>query len=194
MLRQAQALAELHDRAKFLVEMLRVLDDEDLLVLYPATGLGWKVRVRGISDNFQLHTLLADALIGDPEKGLLPGRRPDPRIAAAARDQPVDPAVELAEGAFNLLGWQALRPDGTLPAGQDGSESWVWNEGVPAEIDKFEGVRVLLLGPPPYVRTWNAGRRFEDMPADLHVVETLTPAAANSWLGRIAAAPRTPKN
>jgi hypothetical protein len=40
------------------------------------------------------------------------------------------------------------------------------------------------------VRTWNAGRRFEDMPADLRVVETLTPAAVNAWLNRIAAAAR----
>ncbi len=194
LLRQAQALAELHPRAKFLAEMLRVLDDEELLVLHPAAGGGWKVRIRGISDNFQLHTLLADALIGDPEKGLLPGRRPDPRVAAAARDQPADPAAELAEGAFNLLGWQALRPDRTLPAGQDGTEHWVWNEGAPADIERFDGVRVVLLGPPPYHRTWNADRRFGDMPANLQIVETLTPDAVNRWLGRIAAAPRTSMN
>ena len=193
LLRQAQALAELHPRAKFLAEMLRVLDDGEILVLHPATGGGWKVRIRGVSDNFQLHTLLADALIGDPAQGLLPGRRPDPRIVAAARDLPVDPAAELAEGVFNLMGWQALRPDRTLPVGQEAAENWVWNEGVPADIPLFEDVRVLLLGPPPYVRTWNAGRRFEDMPADLRVVETLTPAAAAGWLGRIAAAPRTSK-
>ena len=118
--------------------MLRVLDEE-ILVLHPETGRGWKVRVRGVSDNFQLHTLLADALIGDPEKGFLPGRRPDPRIVAAARDRPVDPAATLAEGAFNLMNWQALRPDRTLPAGQDGSAHWIWNEGVPADIEGFEG-------------------------------------------------------
>ena len=35
---------------------------------------------------------------------------------------------------------------------------------------------------------------FEDMPGDLRVVETLTPAAANGWLSRIAAAPRTSKS
>ena len=194
LLKRAQALADLHPRAKFLAEMLRVLDDEDILVLHPETGGGWKVRIRGISDNFQLHTLLADSLIGDPDNSLLHGRRPDPRVAAAARDRPVDPTAELAEGAFNLMNWPALRPDRTLPDGQDGSAHWVWNEGTPADIEKFDGVRVLLLGKPPYLRTWNAGRRFEDMPADLRVVETLTPAAANGWLSRIAAAPRSSKS
>jgi len=189
--KRAAAVGDLHGKAKFLAELLRVLDDEVLLVLHPETGRGWKVRIGGISDNFQLHTLLADALIGDPEKGLLSGRRPDPRIGAAARDRPVDPSVTLAEGAFNLMNWQALRPDRTLPAGQDGSAHWIWNEGVPDDIEKFEGVRVVLLGPSPYHRTWDAGRRFEDMPADLKVVETLTPAAADGLLGRIAAAPRT---
>ncbi len=116
--KRAAAVRDPHGKAKFLAEMLRVLDDEELLVLHPETGRGWKARVAGISDNFQLHTLLADALIGDPDKGLLPGRRPDPRVAAAARDGAVDPSAALAEGAFNLMNWQALRPDRTLPTGQ----------------------------------------------------------------------------
>jgi hypothetical protein len=192
LLRGALALADLHSQAKFLSEMLRVLDDEELVVLYPPKS-GWKVRFGGISDNFQLHTLLADALIGDPEKGLLSGRRPDPRVVAAARDQPVDPTAALAEGAFNLVNWQALRPDKTLPEGLDASASWVWNEGVPADIERFEAVRVVLLGPPSYHRTWNAGRRFEDMPAHLRLVETFTPSAVEDLLSRIAAAPRAAK-
>lgn len=190
LLKRARAVADLHERAKFLAEMLRVLDDEILLVLHPESGRGWKVRVAGISDNFQLHTLLADALIGDPEKGLLAGRRPDPRVAAAARDGAVDPSAALAEGAFDLMSWQALRPDRTLTAGQEGSTHGIRSEGVPDDIEKFEGVRVVLLGPPPYHRTWDAGRRFEDMPASLTVVEALTPAAADGLLGRIASAPR----
>jgi hypothetical protein len=134
-------------------------------------------------------TLLAEALIGDPDKGLLPGRRPDPRVVAAARDRPVDPSAALTEGAFDLSGWRALRPDGTLPESSPPS----YNDGVPADVEPFEGVRVLLLGRSPSVRTWDAGRRFEDMPADLRIVETLTPASAAGWLGRIAAAAPAPK-
>ena len=139
LLKRARAVADLHGKTKFLADMLAVLDDEDLLVLHPETGHGWKVRVRGVSDNFQLHTLLAEALIGDPEKGMLPGRRPDPRVAAAARDRPVDPSAALAEGAFRLLNWQGLRPDRTLPAVENESADEIENEGVPADIERLKG-------------------------------------------------------
>ena len=193
LLKKARQIADLHERMKFLAEMLAVLDDEELLVLHPESGRGWKVRVRGVSDNFQLHTLLADALIGDPNKGLLSGRRPDPRVAAAARDRPPDSSAPLAEGAFHLLHWQGLQPDRTLPADENESADEIKHKGVPADVERFEGVRVVLLAAPTLVRTWDAGRRFEEMPADLKVVETLTPAAVESLLGRIAAAPRTSK-
>ena len=108
LLKQARAVADLHEQAQYLAEMLRVVDDEELLVLHPETRRGWKVCIRGVSDNFQLHTLLANALIGDPEKGLLPGRRPDPcRRLPRTRDRPVDPAATLAEGAFRLMNGRA---------------------------------------------------------------------------------------
>jgi hypothetical protein len=188
---RAAAVAGLHERARFLAGALRVLDDEELVVLHPDTGRGWRARIGGIADNFQLHTLLADALAGDPAEGRLPGRRPDPRVAAAARDRPADPAAPLAEGAFSLFGWRALRPDGTLPPAADAAAHGAWADGVPIDFERFEGVRVVLLGPPPSMRTWDAGRRFEEMPAFLRVTETLTPEAARSWLRRIAA-PRTP--
>jgi hypothetical protein len=32
----------------------------------------------GVGDNFQLHTPLADRLIGDPGRGLVSGERPAP--------------------------------------------------------------------------------------------------------------------
>jgi hypothetical protein len=175
----------------FLTDMLRVLDDERLVVLHPGERKGFEVRVSGIADNFQLHTLLADALIGDPHEGWLSGQKPDPRVVAAARDAETDPQSRLpAEGAFNLLNWPALQPDGTLPAGQGNAGWWVWNEGTPADIRPFEGVRVVLLGPPPYPRSWNAGRRFPSMPGELTVEHVLAPDVVSDWLARIAAAPK----
>ncbi len=66
-------------------KLLQILDNEELIVLHPALRRGYRVRISGIGDNFQLHTLLADALIGDPAQGWLPGERPDPVVVAAAR-------------------------------------------------------------------------------------------------------------
>ncbi len=183
-------MASSHPQVGFLAQLLQVLDDEPLLVLHPGQQRGYRVRISGIADNFQLHTLLAAALIGDPGKGLLPGKCPDPRVVQAARDRPVDPAALMAEGAFNLWTWQGLRPDGTLPEGLEGSDFWIWNEGIPADIPPFEGVRTVLLGPLPYPRSWNAGRCFDGLRADLRVEEQLTTETVRERLQRIAAAPK----
>lgn len=174
-----------------LSQMLRVLDDEELIVLHPVQQRGYVVRISGIGDNFQLHTLLADALIGDPAQGWLPGERPDPRVAALARNAPYDAKEHLtALGAFNLVNWYGLLPDGTLPEGTQAYQSWIWNEGIPDDVAPFEGTRIILLGPPPYERTWNAGRHFPSMSGELQVARQLTDEETRQWLARLASAPR----
>jgi hypothetical protein len=50
-------------RLRFVRMLLRLLQDEMLLVLHPEAMQGFRVRIEGVTDNFQLHTLLADALI-----------------------------------------------------------------------------------------------------------------------------------
>lgn len=178
----------------FLHMLLQVMDNEEMIVLYPKLGCGYRIQISGIGDNFQLHTLLADALIGDPRQGWLPGKRPDPRIVAMAKDAPfTEKDVEKlsAEGRFNLVNWQGLQPDGTLPEGQrSGHVHWIWNEGIPADIAPFEGTRVILLSPPPYSRHWGAGRVFPGMKAHLRVLEILSPETVQQWLRRIASVPR----
>jgi hypothetical protein len=175
-------------------DVLAVLDQEEVIVLHPALQRGYHIRISGIGTNFQLHTLLADALIGDPTQGWLPGKRPDPRVAAAAKDGPFpmddedDSNFPSAEGAFNLWNWQGLQPDGTLPEARRKSEYWIWNEGKPVDIAPFEGRRVILLGPPPYARWWNAGRYFPGMRGELEVLEHLSQTQVQEWLTRITAA------
>ncbi len=181
---------------EFLRKLLLVLDDEEMVVLHPQLRRGYRIQISGIGDNFQLHTLLADALIGDPTQGWLPGKRPDARVAALAKDAPFAPEemwdLPSVEGTFNLVNWHGLQPDETLPEGiqPDATKHWIWNEGIPADIAPFEGQRVILLGPPPYNRFWNAGRIFPGMKADLRVLEILSPETVQQWLRRIASAPR----
>ena len=181
----AEPLTGVHDHAAYLVEMLDVLDDEDVVVIHPEEKLGFRVRLRGVADNFQLHTLLTAALIGDPFDGWISGRPVTPRVAAAARDRPAPDGL-VAAARFDLFQWRALQPDGTLPLGLDGSDHWLWPEGRPVDIEAFEGTRVVLLGPPAYPRTWDAARRFEAMPADVTVVEKLPRPVVDEWLRRIA--------
>lgn len=168
--------------------MMQVLDDEPILVLHPEQGKGYRVRISGLADNFQLHTLLADALIGRFSSRWLRGRRPGRAEVAAASDGPIRESSPPSHGAFNLWTWRGLKPDGTLHDSMSGSAYWIWNEGVPADIPTFEGTRVVLLGPPPYARSWNSVRRFPDLAVDLRVESILTPEEIRDLLGRIATA------
>lgn len=178
----------------FLACMLNVLDDESLLVLHVEQRKGFDVRISGIADNFQLHTLLAGAVIGKPAQGWVAGKAPSARAVAEFRDATPGPQGGAnVTGPFNLCNWTALSPDGTLAEGQTGeaTDHWIWNEGWPAEIVPFEGRRVVLLGTPPYARMWRAGRAFSGMVGELTVERTLGAEEVDDWLHRIATAPRT---
>ncbi|MBE2999463.1 hypothetical protein IDM40_12210 [Nocardiopsis sp. HNM0947] len=152
--------------------LLRMSEATSALVLHRTTGRAFRVLYDGIGDNFQLHTLLADALIG-PRGQHLQGQEPDPRWVSAFRDGPTDPAAQTVRGWWNLIAH-----DGT----------WVWNEGVPAEIPTVEGERVLVLDPQPYPRSWNARRRHRHVFGWLVVDGELAPAEAQQWWKHIAPA------
>ncbi|WP_280674057.1 hypothetical protein [Kitasatospora sp. MAA19] len=155
---------------KGLASLALMLDDEPLLVLDRPTGTGYLLRMDGLGDTFQLHTLLADVLIGG---GHLPGTRPDPEVVALARTAVLDGRRVIATGAFNLVA-----PDG----------SWLWNEGTPGDIPVVDGVRTLVLDPLPYERSWSAGRFIQEIPGDLRLERVLTPAEAAQRLARTAPA------
>ncbi|MEV6179226.1 hypothetical protein [Streptomyces sp. NPDC052015] len=146
---------------------LLVLDEEPLVVLHRPTGTGYALRMSGIGDNFQLHSLLADVLVGG---GHVPGRAPSAQEAAVCRSAPGQVPTT---GSFNLLA-----PDGT----------WVWNEGTPTDIPVVDGVRLLVLDPPPYERGWPAGRFFPHMTGDLVLERVLGEEETRSLLAGCAAA------
>jgi hypothetical protein len=153
--------------AHWLYGLLLVLDDEPLIVLHRATERGFRVTISGIGGNFQLHTLLAAALIGDESQGRLPGQRPDAaEIAAAGDGEDVTPADGI-RGNFNLV---------------DGYGAWIWNEGRPADIPELEGTRVVVIDPAPYERIWNAGRAYPLMRPTLTVDGALPADEAAHWL------------
>lgn len=159
-------VAELSDAPfKCLAYALAVLDDEPLVALDRATGTGFALRISGIGDNFQLHTLLADALIG---RGLVKGDAPSAEAVACCRDQV---GMVPTTGPFNLVG-------------ADGE--WIWNEGKPADIPVVDGVRLVVLDPPPYRRDWDASRFFPGMTGELVYDHALAPEESAALLARVA--------
>jgi hypothetical protein len=165
-----EAVRDYIGAADWLHGLLLVLDDEVLLVLHRATGFGYRVTIGGIADNFQLHTLLAAALIGKKSRGLIPGKGPSPAEVAAASDGPDLAPTGGIRGIFNLV---------------DAHGNQIWNEGRPAGIARLEGTRVVVLDPPPYLQSWTTGRTFPRMLPTVEVSEILNEHAAAYWLSKV---------
>jgi hypothetical protein len=166
-----EAVADRIDDARWLYGLLEVLDDEPLLVLHRETGQAYDLKISGIGDNFQLHTLLAATLIGD---GRLPGTPPEPAWAAAAMTGEMAPEGGL-RGQFNLV---------------DATGAWIFNEGRPADIPLLGDHRVVVLDPPPYARSWNVGRVYPLMRPEIALARTLPADEAAGWAARVAPAAR----
>ena len=157
--------------AHWLLGLLLVLDDEPLVVVHRATGAVFALTISGVGDNFQLHTLLADALVGG---GHLPGTPPEPAWVAAATDGPWQPDGPI-RGHFNLV---------------DAGGKWIWNEGRPVDIEPVAGRRIVVLDPAPYERSWNIGRVYPLMRPEVRLDAVLQPHHAADWLRLIS--PATP--
>ncbi|MBR8740920.1 hypothetical protein [Nocardiopsis sp. MG754419] len=150
-------------------ELLRMAELSRILVLDRASWRGFRVRFDGVGDNFQLHTLLADALIG--KEGLrLPGTRPDPRWVAASMNATVDPLADVVRGEWDLVG---------------GDGSWVGNEAHPGDIPEVDGERVLVLEPQSLLHSWRAGRRHPHIHGSLTVQSELHPEETAAWWSRV---------
>jgi len=180
----AARIEDVHEAAGWLLAMLTVLHDEPYVAIEPASGTGITGRMSGIVENFQLNTLLMDVFPGDE-------RRVSEAAAAVARGEGPQRVEETVSGAWNLFSYRALQPGGELPDPSDLAfrDTWIWNEGMPADIPVLDGHRVILLGPAPYARTWPAQRMFLKLPARM-TAGGLAPEALAAWLAKIEAAAR----
>jgi hypothetical protein len=166
----SDAIREYMTTANWLHGLLLVLDDETLVVLHRPTGLGYRVTISGIGDNFQLHTLLAAVLTGKKSRGMIPGKAPSPAEVAAASDG------------------QDLTPAGGIRARfalADAYGDGIWLEDRPADIPALEGTRVVVLDPPPHPRSWEAGRTYPQMRPEITVGEILNDLSSAYWLDKV---------
>jgi hypothetical protein len=165
------AIQRYSERYGFLGKMLAVLDGEPLVVLHPSTGRGFRFRIGGIADNFELHRLLIEKLAGD------------------GAEQVPNPGSSSSNSNWQLANWTGLLPDGTIDA-KNYNRDWIWNEGVPADIAVFEGTRIILVGASTIARSWNAGRVFGGMAAVLDLEGVIARDEVEALLARIVAARR----
>lgn len=177
-------LGRYRERYGFLGKMVQVLDDEPLVVLHPTTTRGFRFHMHGIADNFQLHSLLLGALAGDGPKRIR-GSVPPSEVTAAMSNGSSDGCAS-AQSDWQLASWTGLRGGGDFTQ-LDRKGSWIWNEGVPADIELFEGTRVVLIGESTIQRSWNAQRVFPGMNGRLDGPELLSPAVVGAMLDRMRA-------
>jgi hypothetical protein len=185
----AEALASKSRRAGDLANLLAMPDDETVLVLHPARRAGYRLLVRGIADVAQFHVLLAGAITGHPHEGFLPGPTMPERLVAACREE--NPTLPSGVPAVANLPWQLFRPaalggDGTLPQGFRGCPHWIWGSEALASVPRVDGERVILLGEPTIGTAWEVERRFPAMPAELRLLEVLSPFVVSGHLSRLA--------
>lgn len=168
----------------FLRQLMRVLPDQTMLVIHPEQRRGLRVMVREITTNMELMVLLHDAVLGDPKKGFIEGRRPNQKAIKALKDPAHAPAspVEVTLPFF-WSSWRALRPDGTLPDANDQRKTnWVWFEDVPLQILPFKGERVILLCKPIMPREMSVEGSFEALEPSVTLKEKLSRAEVDRLL------------
>ncbi|QXJ24718.1 hypothetical protein AGRA3207_006100 [Actinomadura graeca] len=151
--------------AALLDGLLRVLDGETVIVLDRAGGRGYEMTIGGIGDNAQLTILLAATLIGD---GLMEGEAPAPEWVIAATDGETRP-----EGGVKVRLALTDAHGAPIPA-----------EGRPSDIPQVEGRRVIVAGPEPSPKTWEAGRTYVLMRPVLTLDRALDPGEAAHWLSK----------
>lgn len=176
----AEAMQGASPYARFLTALLRVIDNERLLVLLPASNQGWWARITGIADNFQLQTLLQSALA---DVGV-PCDRPHPDVLASARGEGPQESGQSATGTWNLYDGRAAGLD-VSNALRVPRDLWVWGEGAPADIPRIAGVRAVVLGPGAYARSWSGIRVFTHLKASLVLEAVLTPTELAAEVARL---------
>jgi hypothetical protein len=153
------------------------LSSGTMIVLHPSTHEGFQIVWRNISNNFHLFTLLHDLL--GKRLGIKTSLAPDVLEAAMGREPVYGEMRDSA--AWNFFQFRGL--------GTANPMFYVWGEGSPAEIPMLDGMHVLLLLPLTIGRGWNGGffaPQLQQYPPSLEILDELTRAQTDAWLGRIA--------
>jgi hypothetical protein len=113
---------------------------------------------------------ILDALAGDGP-GRIGGWVPSPEALATEREGRGGGDASVRSD-WQLVNASGVRPGGAL-AGFGAHDAWIWGEGVPADIEVFEGARVVLIETGGILRGWNAQKVFPAMAARLDLVATI---------------------
>ena len=164
------------------------LFDEDVTLIHVASKKGFVIRVDNVTTNDKLHELILEALSRDVEGAQWVKWRRYALDDAVDRDDLV-----MIESSLAMWNWAALRKDMTLPA--SAGPSLLQNEGLPGDIPRFEGRRVILLGESHDAQRWRVSGFYQDVGEPiLQVKKKLTEQEVGGYLERIVSKGRLTMN
>jgi len=183
------ALRDRNKEADFVATTLSYTDGLEMIVLHPEEGRAFLVELEAVNTNFHLFTLLQGELVGG---GLLSGEPVDPAVIGVARGEVPHEALVSDQARFHFYNWAGLQPDGTLA--ENDMATWVWGEAHPEEIPEFEGIRMLILGPPLMgVKPWDSNHFaniHDALRSSARVVQVLPEDQVAGWIEVLRRAPR----
>ncbi|NKY55598.1 hypothetical protein [Nocardia flavorosea] len=153
------------------------------MVLCPMEGRAFWVEVDGIADNFTLHVLLADAL----GRFGIPTAANPPELFDYLRGRVDQCPRNHIIGSFTMYDFRAASCDVAEPM-KVVNEYYVWGEGNPRDVPRFEGFRTLVVGPPWAKAILGSERTFRALPTDVKVIKELTPEETRTIFARAASA------
>jgi len=164
-------------------KLFTVLFDEPVIVIDIDNKVGFKGKINGVVDNYQLqHLLMGIPLLNNGETAI---SEEDLQVVNGEGEQKTDRSIESKWNMYNLelceqTNWQKIidNPSQSVEL----RNTWIWGEGAPKDISVHNGYRVILLGLPSYSRSSTIQRTFKNLEASIEIESKLTAEEIDSWL------------
>lgn len=167
-------------------KLFTVLFDEPIVVIDIDKKRGFKGKISGVVDNYQLQQLLMGLpLLND---GKISISEEDLEVINGEGEQKTEKSIECKWNMYNLELCEQVNWQRVVNNIENSSQSielrntWIWGEGIPSDISVHDGCRVVLLGIPSYSRSSTVQRTFKNLKADIEIEKELSSEEIDSWL------------
>ncbi len=165
--------------------LFSVLFDELVVVIDIDRSIGFVGKINGIVDNYQLQHLLMGMPYLNNGKSVI--TEEDLAVVNGTGEQTTDRSIENKWNMYNLElcskeDWQTLINTDEPGKSVEYRDSWIWSEGKPQDITRYDGRRVILLGMPSYSRSTKVQRTFKNLKANIEIEKELSKEEIDKWL------------
>lgn len=167
-------------------KLFTVLFDEPVVVIDIDKKIGFKGKMNGVVDNYQLqHLLMGLPLLNDGKTSI---SEEDLMVVNGEGEQKTEKSIECKWNMYNLelceqANWQRIVNNTESPSQSvELRNTWIWGEGIPSDISIHDGYRVILLGTPSYSRSSTVQRTFKNLKANIEIENELSAEEIDNWL------------